>query len=734
MSEPSWLGRSFGELSRRKVFRAGAAYAVVAWLLVQVADTVLPAFGASDQIMRIIILALLVGFPITLVVAWLYDFRNGSLERTGATTDSTARGGRTIDLAIIASMVVGLVGYLLWQNQPDQIATTPAPVASTAKPQSAAPGADNTPSIAVLPFRNNSDDPANEIFADGLAEDVLIRLAKIKDLRVPGRNSSFRYRDPDEEVRNIGSALNVSTILEGSVRAYEGTIKVAVSLVRVADSIVLWSETYTREMTNVFAIQEEIAREVASRLQAELIGTPEVASRPTHSLDAYRLYLRGRKEWHKRTSSANARAIDLFERAIALDPDYANAWSGLADAYNFSSNYGNAESVEALNKSREAAEKALELDPSLPEAHASLGLVESDAANWAKAASHFRRAIELNPNFANAHMWYGRVLSWIDLPAAKEQRRIAAELEPLSPVALQLYGDMLYLSGEVGDARRQYLKIVDFAPEYPLVYFELAKLSLLDYDYASAIRHLRKANELDRGRAVTLVSLAQIHALVGDSTGAYEWMAKAKAIGPDQLAVINMELALLQTAEDYDAMEALIADKLSDDVNVYSANVFRSAIAFQKEDYAASAQLIRDLFVRFSGNAELPPGAEAQYPINDESMEGILYIANSYVRSGQKALGETLANRLLDYVQDRQSNGFSSRELLFAQAGAHIALEQYDEALNVVRILADSGYAGYVQLETDNIFKPIRGELEFNVSVDDVKDNAASQLALINAI
>ena len=734
MSESSWLGRSFNQLSRRKVFRAGAAYAVVAWLLVQVADTVLPAFGGSDEAMRIIILALLVGFPITLIFAWLYDFRNGALERTGDSADSPSRGARTIDLAIIASMVVGVVGYVLWHNQSDPTTGTTTSVADSVTSSPAAPAIDSTPSIAVLPFRNNSDDPANEIFADGLAEDVLIRLAKIKDLRVAGRNSSFRYRDDNLDIGQIGSALNVGTLLEGSVRAYEGTIKVGVSLVRAADASVLWSESYTREMTNVFVIQEEIAREVANRLKAELIGTPEVASRPTESLDAYRLYLRGRKEWHKRTSSANARAVDLFQRAIALDPNYAHAWSGLADAYNFSSSYGNEESAEALNKSREAAEKALALDPTLPEAHASLGLVESDAANWAKAAGHFRRAIELNPNFANAHMWYGRVLSWIDLPAATEQRRIAAELEPLSPIALQLYGDMLYVSGEVDAARRQYLKIVDFAPEYPLVYFELAKLSLLDYDYAGAIRQLRKANELDPGRAVTLVSLAQIHALVGDYTSAYEWMEKAKAIGPDQLAVINMELALLQITEDYDAMEALIDAKLSDDVNLFSAKVFRSAIAFQNEDYAASAKWIRDIFVRFSGNSELPPGSEARYPINDESMQGILYLSNSYVRSGQTEVGELLAQRLLEYVQGRQADGFSSAELLFAQAGAHIALAQHDEALDVIRLLADNGYAGYTQLETDNMFKPIRGELEFKVSVDDVKNNAAAQLALINAI
>ncbi|MFK7887747.1 MAG: tetratricopeptide repeat protein [Gammaproteobacteria bacterium] len=725
MSESSWLGRSFEELSRRKVFRAGAAYAVVAWLLVQIADTVLPAFGGSDQAMRIIILALLVGFPITIIVAWLYDFRNGGLKRTSDDTEGTSRGARTVDLAIIGVLAVA-VGYLLWQNQKEPVAETPLAVAT--------PPVSAGPSVAVLPFDNNSDDPSNEIFADGLAEDLLIRLAKIEDLRVPGPTSSFRYRGSSKDIVAIGRALDVNTILEGSVRAYEGTIKVAVSLVNVADSLVLWSETYTREMTNVFAIQEEIAKEVALKLRAELIGDPDVISRPTESVDAYRLYLRGRKEWRKRTSSANARAIGLFERAIALDPNYAHAWSGLSDAFNFSSSYGNMETVAALREARAAAEKALELDPDLPEAHASMGLVESDESNWAAASEHFQRAIELNPNFANAHMWYGSVLLWVDLPGATEQRRIAAELEPLSPIAVQLYGEALLANGKVDEARRQFLKIVDFAPEYPLVHFELSKLALLDYDYAAAVRYLRKANELDPGRAATMIGLAQIYAAVGDFTTAYELTEKAKAIGPDQLSVIAMQLSLLQNTEDYAAMTALIDARLGDDINFFPANVFRSAIAFQQENYTESARWIRSIFERYAGGAELPPGAEAQFLINDNSMQGVLYLANSYVRSGKKDLGEILANRLLEYVSSRQVNDYNSSELLFVEAGAYIALERFDEALGVVRTLADAGYVGYVQLETDNTFSPIRGELEFKVSVDDVKENAARQQALIKAI
>jgi TolB-like protein/Flp pilus assembly protein TadD len=726
VSDNSWLGRTFGELSRRKVVRAGAAYAFVAWLLVQIADTVLPAFGGSDAAMRLIIIVLLIGFPVAIVVAWLYDFTRFGLQRTTDTSAAPSRGARTVDLVIIGALAVA-VGVLLWRGQQSPT-RPPAADATAAAIERAAGGA----SVAVLPFENLSADPNNEIFADGLAEDVLIRLAKIDTLRVPGRTSSFRYRGVREEISEIGRALNVGALLEGSVQAYANTLKVTVRLVKVSDGFEIWSQRYTRKMTDVFAIQEQIARDVADNLKIELVGLPaDAVERPTDNMDAYRLYLRGRNEWHKRTSASIEAAIDLFQRAIALDDRFALAWSGLADAYNFASNYGNMDKVESLDKGLAAAQRALALDPDLAEAHASLGLVLSDKGKFQEAAAAFLRAIDLNPGFANAHMWYAGVLSWVDPEAALEQRRIAADLEPLSPIAVQLLGDTLFDLGRVDEARREFLKILEFAPEYPLVYFNLATMANADNDYVSAVRYLRKANELDSGRAATMVALAQMYAGLGDLDRAREWLDRATAIGPDQLNVINMQLAMLQLSGDYAGMQQVIERKLADDDNFFSAYVNRAVIAFDNERYVEAANWVKKIFVRFAG-PDAPEDDERIYRVTDDSMFGVIYLANASVRSGNREFGVRLADRVLEHVQSRQQSGFNSSDLMYVTAGAHVARGEHKRALATVREMADRGFPGYLRMERDALFKPIRNELEFKVSVDYIRNNAQAQLAQLN--
>ena len=721
MSQTLWLKRSFDALSRRKVFRAAAAYAVPAWLLVQVADTLLEAFGGDEAHMRLLIFVLLAGFPVVLILAWIYDLRDGRLTRTGDDSKPPSRAARVLDFVIVGACAVG-VGYFLLNA--DRVGSPQAPGVA-ADPADAAP---RSPSVAVLPFQNNSDDPANAIFADGLAEDVLIRLSKIERLRVPGRTSSFKYKEGPKDLAAIGQALNVRAILEGSVQAYEGMIKVSASLVDAADSAVLWSDSYTREMTNVFAIQEEIARAVADSLKIELLGeTVAQVTRPTESVDAYRLYLRGRNEWHKRTSASNARAIDLFERALALDDQYAHAWSGLADAYGFASNYGNMAAEESIRRAREAAERALELDPELPEAYASLGLVLSDEGRFEESAQAYGRAIELNPNFANAHMWLGSVLAWVDTEGATRERRIAAELEPLSPIAVQLYGEMLYRNGQVDEARREYLKILDFAPDYPLVYFELAEMALAKSDYVGAIQYLRKANELDPGRAATLVSLTQLYTFLGELQTANEWLARAIEIGPDQQQVKSQQLAMMEEAGDYDGMVRFISSRLQSDADFFPAYLFTSVVAFEREDYATAALWIRRIFARFTG-IEVEQIDDTQLLLHEDTIAGISFLANAERRDGNAQTAEILGQRMLTFLDERRERNLFSPNDDIARVGAHLAVGDLDAAVATVREMADGGFPGYRRLENDRLFQPIRSKLEFKLSVDDMRENARRYL------
>jgi len=265
---------------------------------------------------------------------------------------------------------------------------------------------DRTPSIAVLPFANMSASVENEYFCDGLSEELLNALAKIEGLKVAARTSAFSFKGKNVNVDEIGRALHVSTILEGSVRRAGNRLRITVQLVNVTDGYHLWSERYDREMRDIFDVQDEITLAVVDALKVKLLGEEKatVLKRYTHNAEAYQLYLRGRFYTYKRTPKDSQHAIVYFNQAITIDPNYALAFAGLADAYALLSSYGGAPPVEAMPKAREAALKAVLLDNNLAEAHAALGVILTEYDyDFAGAEREFKRAIELNPNYATAH-------------------------------------------------------------------------------------------------------------------------------------------------------------------------------------------------------------------------------------------------------------------------------------------------------------------------------------------
>src|SRR5207244_625433 len=270
-----------------------------------------------------------------------------------------------------------------------------------------------TKSIAVLPFENLSHDPDNAYFADGIQEEILTRLSKIADLKVISRTSTQRFKTAPNNLLEIAKQLGVANILEGSVQRSADQVRVNVQLIKAATDAHLWADTFDRKVTDVFAVESEIAKAVADTLQAKLSGAEQsaIAARPTENSEAHELYLRGRYFFGKRTADDFKRAIDYFNQAIAKDPNYALAYAGIADSYVLLPQHSNESSVELFPKARAAADKALAIDNNLAEAHVALGLVLSDADFNLKAAKReFERALELNPNYAVAHYFLGIVV------------------------------------------------------------------------------------------------------------------------------------------------------------------------------------------------------------------------------------------------------------------------------------------------------------------------------------
>jgi TolB-like protein/DNA-binding SARP family transcriptional activator len=370
-------------------------------------------------------------------------------------------------------------------------------------------------SLAVLPFDNLTGTEENRYFTDGVTEEILTNLARVGDLRVIARASVMPYRDTDRSVPEIAEELDVDHILEGSVRRDDDRVRISARLVDVATNAQVWAETYDRRLEDVFAVQTDIATRVADALEAEL--SAEVAESierpPTEDLEAYNFYLRGRYYWHRRTEDDLLESARFFERAVERDSSYARAWSGLADAYAVLAFYDYLPPLEAYPRAKEAATRALEIDETLGEAHASLGYItlyhDWDAA---RAETAFRRAIELNPSYSVAHQWYANLLVATGrFDEAEREMSRAREVNPLSLIANGALGWVYYYAGRHEEAVEQCDRALEMDPDWDLGHLwrglALEEMGRTD----GAIASLRRAVDLSEGSGITVAALA--HAL-----------------------------------------------------------------------------------------------------------------------------------------------------------------------------------------------------------------------------
>ena len=412
-------------LKQRKLVQWALAYLAGAWVLLQVFDLLSDTYGWHPAIMRSVPLLLGIGLFATLVLAWYHGEK-------GAQSVSGPELLMLSALLVVAGGVVWLVGRD-GAEVGDKTAQTQAQSGQVAF----AGAAPIEHSIAVLPFANLSTDEENEYFADGITEELLNALAKLDGLKVAARTSSFVFKGRNVPIDSVARALNVAHVLEGSVRKAGSRVRITAQLIEAENGYHLWSETYDRELKDIFAVQEDIARAITDALQIRLagLGTAPLVTRPTEDIEAYELYLKGRYHWNLRTDTGLRTAVKYFEQALNRDPTYAQAYAGLADAYSLLGYFGDLPPKEAYPKARSAAERALRLDPTLAEAHTSLAYLRMvQDFDWEGAERGFRRALALQPNYATAHHWYAFHLLWTgQIEEALREIQRATELDPLSP-------------------------------------------------------------------------------------------------------------------------------------------------------------------------------------------------------------------------------------------------------------------------------------------------------------
>jgi serine/threonine protein kinase/Tfp pilus assembly protein PilF len=405
-----------------------------------------------------------------------------------------------------------------------QVAPTP-----TARPASA-----KDQSIVVLPFTNMSSDPENEFFADGITEEIINALAQIEDLRVAARTSAFSFKGKHVDLRTVGERLNVTTVLEGSVRKSGNRLRIMAQLINVADGYHLWSERYDRELQDIFEVQDEIAKTIADRLKVTLgAGRQNPLVRAgTKNLEAYQLYLKGRFHWNKRTPDGLQKAIEYFREAIEKDPDYALAYTGLADTYNMASFLNVFPPADVMPKAKTAAATALEIDDGLAEAHVSLGYASFTYDwDWTAAGSHFRQALGANPSYVRNHAFYPLYLSSLGrFEEAVAVAKRALDLDPVSPGVSHVLAVQLYLSRQFDQAIQQCHKTVELDPNYAVAYAMLGQAYASKGLYREALPDLDKYLALSRGGAASLALFGYAHARLGERNEALRMLEELRAL------------------------------------------------------------------------------------------------------------------------------------------------------------------------------------------------------------
>lgn len=475
----------FEELKRRNVYKVGVAYLVLAWVVIQVTSIAVPAMHLPLWINSAVFFFGAIGFPFALFFSWEFELTPDGVKRESEILpeDSvTAHTGRKLDFIIIGLLVL-VAGYFIYESRfisPLENEVEYENNSTTDTSQTILNELKGT-SIAVLPFVNMSSDKEQEYFSDGISEEILNLLAKIPKLHVTSRSSAFSFKGKEIIVSEVANKLGVKHVLEGSVRKFGNRIRITAQLIEAESDAHLWSDTYDRELVDLFAIQDEISSAIVKSLKTKLGLDPVSVKRETTgvNLEAHNEYLKGWFYAEKRTPENLQKAIEYFNKAITIAPDYAAAWMGKAWATHFSNefSYGSMTADLSYKIAKQAIDKAYALEPTMPEAHAIKGLIINfDGNHEEEAALYFQKAIELNPNYADAYTWYAQVL-WMKPKQRQELRQKAVQLNPMSLTSNEELGYSLAGLGRFEEAHAVVKHMQSIDPDFSGVYELLSMIS-----------------------------------------------------------------------------------------------------------------------------------------------------------------------------------------------------------------------------------------------------------------
>ena len=701
----SFLSAVVSELSRRKVLRTVGAYAVAVFVVLQLMDAAVEPLRLPDWLPTLVVIAVILGFPVVFLLAWQFDITSGGIKRTPP-GGLLSRTQNSLMFSLMLMATAGL-GYGFFQYYAVVFENDPqfAPQGLVDSRTFVAP--EN--SIAVLPFSDLSEGKTQAHFSDGIAEEILNMLAQVDGLHVAARTSSFAFRDPQKDIREIGRLLNVSTVLEGSIRTAGNRIRMTAQLINVADGYHIWSQTFDREMDDVFAIQDEVANAIATALVDSFAGLTSKPASRTSNLAAFEAFRTGRLHWWRRSPQEIQKAIELFAKALEHDPRFAPAYAAIADSMLLLSSYGNISQMEAIERAQPMIEKALAIDPESAEAFAALGLARWQIGQTDAAESALRQAISLNGDYIPARLWLGGLLG--ELGRVPEQGQVLQEamaLDPLNELLAINYAGNLFVRGEYGEAKELLTGLIRIKPDSPTLLRTMSGLAVGHGELVEAWDFAQRSFDLEPESPAVISTMAQAWIQLEEFDRAEQVLQTGLELAADNTDLKIQYYFLMLVAGRLEEAERIVREQYAEGVEGLP-DKFQRVYHFQ----SGLIELVRGNLSRARAELELSIDPDDSGVFDGYQIFAISMSAWLNERLGDNELAKSRLAEAERAIKRARINGVDSANIYYTEASLFSMRGNTDGAVESLQQAYERGWRHHWLLELDPCLDLLRSHPDF---------------------
>jgi len=712
----SFLSAVLTELNRRKVLRTVGAYSVAVFVVLQILDAAVEPLRLPDWLPTLVVIVLILGFPLVFILAWHFDVTPGGVKKAHAVSLLT----RAQNAMLFSMMMLGMMGlgYGFYSYYSNVFTSSDSPeIQSLASQQREFVAPQN--SIAVLPFSDLSEDGSQGYFSDGIAEEILNVLAKVRGLHVAARTSSFAFREPDKDIREIGRLLNVRTVLEGSIRKSGDRIRLTAQLINVEDGYHIWSNSYDRELDDVFAIQDEVASAIASALVDSFSGLEQKPAERTRDLAAFEAYRTGRLHWWRRSPDELQKAITLFAKALEHDPSFAPAYAAMADSWLLLAMYGNLTNMKATERAMPMIEKALAMDPESSEAFAALGLARWQIGQRDAAESALRQAIKLNEDYIPAYLWLGGLLGEIGrLPEQSQVLQQAMVLDPLNELlAINVAGN-LSAQGDYQAAMDLLQDLVALRPDSATLLRIMSGYAIKSGDLVAGWRYAAQSYDLEPESPVVIETLAGAWASVGVIDKAESLLREGLDLAANNFSLQSTYFFLLLKQGRVEKAEHLLIEQFGNSVDELPEQL--------QQYYFFEKGLISILEGDSEGainNFENAISDETDLAWNGEQVMYSTILSKLYRDAGEDELAEVRLATAERAVRRARINGLDNADIYYTESGIHALRGRSEAALASLQEAYERGFRGSWMLEIDLRLESLHSEPQFTEIKQQIEDD-----------